>query len=324
MGIRIIKQGLLDTVQDHGRYGHQHWGINPGGAMDAVAMRVANMLAGNEWNEPVIEMHFPAAELLFEEPALVAVAGADFNAAFNGMACDTNKLLLVRKNDRLHFTAHRKGSRAYLSVKGGIVADEWLNSCSTHLKVQAGGFAGRALHKNDTIRYKYAFKQAEKYTAQPAWRADVQHLYNGRAIRFIPGAEYHLLDEASKEYLHNEPFLLGRKSDRMGYRLEGVSLGYSNHQQIISTAVTRGTIQLLPDGQLMVLMADHQTTGGYPRIGHVIGADISSLSQTVPGSEIRFSKTDLATAEKLFIRQQTDLRLLQNACTLRLTDWLQQ
>lgn len=323
MSIEVIKQGILDTVQDHGRYGYQHWGINPGGAMDTAAMHISNILTGNDPGEPVIEMHFPAPELLFSSSALIAVSGGDFGACIGDISFSAGHAVLVKPGDVLRFVQHRTGSRVYLSVRGGMVTDEWLGSHSTHLKTGMGGMQGRALQKGDTIVLKQPYPVPAATRVLP-WYAGMEYGHHNSSIRFIPGAEYHLLNEGSCDQLNHISFLIGRRSDRMGYRLQGAALACMQAHPIISSAVTRGTIQLLPDGQLIILMADHQTTGGYPRIGHVISADMPALSQMQPGQELHLHRTDLATAEELFHEQQLNLRQLQNACTLRLQEFFQE
>ena len=155
MNLRIIKGGVLDTVQDLGRYGCQHLGINPTGAMDKVAAQLANILVGNDPVEPVIEMHFPASEFFFEQPALIAITGADFSAHVNGEPIETMHPVLLSKYSILQFHAMSKGARAYLSVFGGLSIEPWLESRSTHLRAGIGGYKGRSLQKDDegTIRY---------------------------------------------------------------------------------------------------------------------------------------------------------------------------
>jgi antagonist of KipI len=322
MAIRVVKAGLLDTIQDTGRYGFQHWGINPGGAMDRTAMQLANMLVGNEQDEAVIEMHFPAAELLFEEPALIALAGADFNAIIDGEHIPPHQPVLVAKDAALSFTRHNSGARVYLAVRGGFIVNHWLGSCSTNLKVKAGGKDGKALQKNDQLLLKHNDAITTNQSVRLPWQADTKDLYTGNRFYFIPGNEYALLNDAAKTQLESASFILGRQYDRMGFRLQGAGLQYNIPKEQISTAVTKGTMQLLPDGQLIILMADHQTTGGYPRIGHVISAHIDSLSQLLPGAELFFEQTTMAKAEELLFQQQRNLHQLQNACNFRLAQWL--
>src|SRR5574338_384580 len=154
MSLRIIKSGVLDSVQDMGRHGWQHLGINPAGVMDQFSARIANMLVGNDPEEATIELHFPASIFLFEQPALIAISGADFSASINGEPVPSSHAFIVNKNSLLLFQEPFRGARAYLAVKGGIKADEWLGSCSTHLRAMIGGFRGRSLQKNDQVFFR--------------------------------------------------------------------------------------------------------------------------------------------------------------------------
>lgn len=325
MSLLIIKHGLLDTMQDMGRYGHQHMAINPGGAMDAVAMSVANALVGNEETEAVLEMHFPAAEIVFEEPALIAISGAAFSPTINGEPAPMLQPLWISKSATLRFTKQVTGTRVYIAVQGGYQIDEWLGSKSTHLKVKKGGFEGRQLKKNDRLFLQKQPKDplVEKNAAviKLPWTANTADLYCKAPFHFIEGAEYTNLDHASKEKLQTGSFVIASQSDRMGYRLQGNGLKLERHGEMISTAVTKGTIQLLPNGQLIILMADHQTTGGYPRVGHIISAAIPSLAQFGAGKSFTLEKVTVETAEQKMLTQQRNLQQLRNACIFRLQQY---
>src|SRR5512144_2328111 len=151
MSLKIIKAGILDTIQDMGGFGQQYLGINPAGAMDKYAMQVTNVLVGNQPGEATIEMHFPASVFMFTQPALIALGGADFSASINGEPVPSRHAIVVGKNDVLQFHKPVSGARAYLAVGGGFAIHKWMNSCSTHLKVKAGGYKGRNLHKDDEL-----------------------------------------------------------------------------------------------------------------------------------------------------------------------------
>jgi len=325
MSLLITRTGLLDTIQDAGRYGYQHLGINAGGVMDSIAMRVANLLTGNDPSEAVIEMYFPAAEIVFESTVLIALAGADFSATINGEEVPTLHPVMIREGATLRFGKQQKGASIYLSVQGGFVADQWLNSYSTQLKVKAGGYHGRALQKNDRIELKqkpeYDFSDGDHFFEILPWQAKTTDFYTG-AISFIAGNEYDGLTDTSKNQLTTESYTISRESDRMGYRMQGDALQLIESKEMISTAVTRGTIQLLPNGQLIILMADHQTSGGYPRIGHVISADIPTLAQKRPGEKISLPQVSIVDAEDILFKQEMNLRQLQNACNFRLQEYL--
>jgi antagonist of KipI len=321
MSIRIIKNGMLDTIQDLGRDGYAHLGIAPGGAMDRVALQVANVLVGNKPSEALIEMHVPAAEILFEETALVALAGADLTVKVNGQETAMLHPFIIRKNATLSFGKSNIGARIYLAVGGGFALESWLNSYSTNTKAGAGGFKGRALQKGDQVGLKqkndHVFADDAFVEVFP-WFANVAELYVKHTIRFVPGLAYDLLDPVSKKNLQTKPCTITRESDRMGFRLQTEPLHLKKQEELISTAVTRGAIQLLPDGQMIILMADHQSTGGYPVIGYIASADFSSLAQLRAGESFLLEQTDLPCAETALLKQQMNLQQLQNACNFRL------
>ncbi len=327
MSFSIIKPGLLDTIQDMGRFGFSKWGINPGGVMDRYASRVANMLVGNQAHEAIIEIHFPGAQILFNQNALIAITGADFSPSINDQPVSLWQPLVVRKNTVLQFPKLKSGSVCYLSVHGGICADKWLGSYSTNLKAMAGGYSGRQLKKNDEIFFKEnsiyfagLLKEENNLQILP-WRADVNKTYQfPHEIFIVKGNEWEQLSGTSQYDFIENNFIIHPSSDRMGYQLRGIHLRLSNEFELISTGVNFGTIQLLPDGQLIVLMADHQTTGGYPRIGHVISAHLPKLAQLWPSDCVQFKLVNIEVAEELFSKQFKDLQILERACHGRLNE----
>lgn len=323
MSLRIIKAGILDTIQDAGRFGFQHLGINPSGAMDKYSMQVANLLVGNDPCEAVIEMHFPASVFLFTEPALIAIGGADFSASINGEPVPLLHPLLTCKNDILHFHKPVKGARAYLSIAGGLGIEKWLNSFSTNLKAGAGGHLGRNLQKEDEIKFRQPRTEqvTDNFTVLP-WQADTNWVdETPNDIYVLQGNEWNRLTTDSKENFTMGAFMITQQSDRMGYRLNSIQLPSMTKEELVSSAVSFGTVQLLPDGKLIVLMADHQTTGGYPRIAHVITAHHSKLAQMKAGEKIHFQVVDQKTAEDLLIKQNKQLIQLRFACKNKLEDY---
>ena len=327
MSIRVLQPGLLDTVQDTGRPGYQHLGINPGGVMDRIAMHVANSLVGNAPNDAVIELHFPAAAFLLEAHAMIALSGADLGAMINDQPIPINKPLLVSGQTVLRFTRPVTGACCYLAIRHGLSLPPWLNSYSTHLKAGAGGFEGRALQKNDVLPFctatSYSTVLAQQDVMVLPWSAGVGELYGSpNQLHITEGSGFALLDAHAQQQLTTVAFDIAPQSDRMGFRLQGPSLKTVQHREQLSAGVTRGTIQLLPNGQLIILLADHQTTGGYPRLAHVISADQPSLSQLKPRQELHFRMIPPETAEELLWQQDQRLHFLQNACKLRLEEWL--
>lgn len=313
---------MFDTVQDAGRYGYQHLGINPGGAMDRHAASLANALLGKTLNSPVIELHFPAAVMRFEQACVVCLAGADFSPLVDDLPVPLHQPFVVAAGSVLQFKAVRNGARCYLAVLNELLLPKWLNSYSTNLKVGAGGYQGRRLVKGDELRFAplQNLKLNEAVTTLP-WRYS-EGMDSANEVEFIPGNEWNWLNTKSQTVFLNEAFTITPASDRMGYRLQGEVLIPEKNDSLVSSAVCFGTVQLLPNGQLIVLMADHQTTGGYPRIGHVISAHLPRLAQKKPGDKINFVLTNLAAAEEKRVQQQTSLQHLQNTCALNLQNWL--
>lgn len=327
MSIKVFKAGILDTIQDTGRYGYQHLGINPGGAMDKFAAQIANVIVGNDIHEAIFELHFPASVFVFQQKALITLSGANFCASLNGEKIPLLHPILVNKGAVLQFHKIIKGARGFMAVHGGFKVAQWLGSNSTNLKAIAGGYCGRALRKDDEINFNqhdsFTNSLGKKEFLVLPWKADDKWEHKiGNEILLLPGNEINRMTDKSKEKMFGLPFTITNQSDRMGFRLKNEALLTIIKDEVISSAVSFGTVQLLPDGQLIILMADHQTTGGYPKVGHVISAHHSLLAQMKAGEMIRFRLADQQLAEELLIKQQQHLLQLQNACTFRLEQYL--
>ncbi len=322
MGIRIQKQGMADSLRDGGRFGFQHLGIPPSGVMDPVALFVANTLVGNEPDTAVLEMHFPAPIIEFETTTLIAISGADFDASIDGVEIAINQPIIVTANSVLRFSKILAGARAYLAVKGGFVADHWLESDGTQLLVGRGGFKGRNLQKNDQLAFKQTFNYHIEEPSLLPWRANVADCYLGKTIQMIEGPEFKLLNDASKKIVRENSFVISNNSNRMGFRMQGASLELREGYECLSSAVSMGTLQLLPDGSTILLMADHQTAGGYHRIAHASSAAIPSLAQLNVGETIQYQFISLETAEQTLMKQQRYLIQLAHACNFRLHEYL--
>lgn len=322
MSLQIIKAGLFDTVQDTGRYGHQHLGINPGGAMDRFSALLANALLGKEFSDPVVELHFPAAQLLFQKACVLCLTGADFSPTANDQSLPLGQPVLVQRGTLLRFAQPKRGARCYLALLNKLKVDRWLGSYATNTKAAAGGFCGRRLQANDELNFEaLALPQSASPFERLPWR------YKGagdedKPVDFIPGNEWHWLSAKSQIEFVNTSFVVTQTADRMGYRLQGEALVQKTKEQLISSAVNFGTVQLLPNGQPLVLMADHQTTGGYPRIGHVISAHLPRLAQKRPGESIRFAATTVEDAEEKLMTQVDVLKRLQSTCKQKIKTWL--
>ena len=329
MPLQIVRSGVLDNIQDNGRYGYSEFGINPSGAMDRFAARLANSLVGNPADKAVIEMHFPGPHAVFTEDALISITGADFSITINDEPLPRWHPVLVKKASVLQCHSLKKGARAYLAVHGGFFMDKWLDSFSTHLKGNAGGWKGRKLEKGDEIPFGYhevdfrkLMQPGRNFRTLP-WSPDTHTVYfPENEISFVPGREWALLDERSLNVMAEETFTISKQSDRMGYQLNSSPLSLNKSLELITTPVGFGTMQLLPGGQLIILMADHQTTGGYPRVGHVISAHLPRLAQLNAGDNIHFHQVDQLRAETELINQLKEMDNLHALCNSHLNNLL--
>ncbi len=324
MSVSILKSGVLDTIQDLGRYGYSNLGINISGPMDQYAMKTANLLVSNETEKAVMEIHYPGPQILFEQNALISLTGADFGATINGESVSFWKPLVVKGKSVLQFTHRQAGARCYLAVHGGFCVPKWLDSSSTNLKAKAGGWQGRKLEKGDEINFGetslyYPLLLKDRNISELPWSVDHNNVYQfPHEIAFIPGHEWTLLSEDSQQRLLQNNFIIHPSSDRMGYHLRGPEIIPREDFQLVSTAVSFGTIQLLPNNQLIILMADHQTTGGYPRIGHVISAHLPKLAQLAASDCLKLRTVDIKTAEEYLFAQEMELQILHHGCFERM------
>jgi antagonist of KipI len=321
MGVFFQTSGLLTTIQDLGRLRFRRFGINPNGAMDKTAVRLINILVGNDENEAVLETHFPAPEILFEENALIALGGADFGAKTGDKCLENWRTYFIEKGSLLKFEKKKFGNRIYLAVKGGFNVEKWLGSASTNLTANIGGFHGRALQKGDRIKFKIQNSKFKIQNSKSKISNQLIPFYSRfPTVRVTAGAEFQLLTAFGEQKFLSETFTISKNSDRMGFRLDGEPLYLLNSKEMLSSAVNFGTIQLLPDGQMIVLMADHQTTGGYPRIAHVVEQDLPLLAQLGTNDKIAFHLIPVEEAENLILEFERYLCFFRAGCKFALED----
>ena len=313
MSLRIIRPGLLTTVQDLGRFGYQQDGIIVSGAMDATALRVANLLVGNAENAAGLEITLLGPTIRFEAEHLMALTGAHLSPALDGRPVGPNRAVWVAAGAELAFGPAVAGSRAYLAVAGGVAVPLVLGSRSTYLRAGFGGHAGRALRAGDELPIGQPTAlgvNLGQMLARPgaAWAAAGFTPGPGLAprpvyrpvVRAVRGPEYGQFSAESQRAFWNEPFTITPAADRMGYRLHGPALLRDEETELLSSAVTFGTVQVPAGGQPIALLADHQTTGGYPRLAQVISADWPALAQAAPGQTLRFQEVSMAEAQALY------------------------
>lgn len=314
MSLLFKKSGILTTVQDLGRTGFRQFGVNPNGAMDKTAVRLINILLGNDENEAVLEIHFPAPEILFEEDAVFALGGANFGADLSGQRLENWRICTAEKGKILKFKEKIFGNRAYLSIEGGFKIKKILGSKSTNLTAKFGGFQGRKIEPNDRIEFNQ--KSITKNRNLKIANSLLPLYSRFPTVRVIAGAEFENLTALSEQDFLKTDFTISQNSNRMGFRIFGKPLYLLNSKELISTAVDFGTIQLLPDGQMIILMADHQTSGGYPRIASIILNDLPLVAQLGANDKIAFHLVSLAEAEDLIFEFETDLNFLKTAVKL--------
>ena len=305
--MRIIKKGMLTTLQDLGRFGFQSSGVNPSGAMDLLSARLLNLILGNHQQEAVLEMHFPGPLIEFEENCYFALTGADFDGHLNQQNIVRNKRYFAKKGDQLSFKRKLEGERSYFGVRNGFVLDSWLNSKSFHSQLDVCTFP-----ENLKVRDSQT-ELGQKIN----FGVSFGHNLSNSKIRFVSGFEYQKLEEKSKAALNMTDFVISKDSNRMGYRLNGFPIILGVNTEMISAAVGKGTIQLLPNGQLIVLMADAQVSGGYPKLGFVIENDISKLAQLGAGAKVIFEKISYDHALEIMYETERTLYLINKSLRLR-------
>jgi len=325
MSLRVLRAGMLTTVQDLGRTGFQQYGVIVSGVMDPLSLRIANLLVGNPQQAAGLEITLMGPTLLFEQDALIAITGADLSPRINQLVVPAWRPVWVRAGSQLDFGAAVFGCRVCLAVAGGIDVPLVMNSRSTCLSAQLGGYRGRSLLIDDSLPVGFASPQAIQRIRQLAealsdqsmssvtWFAgmDLANYANEPTIRVIPGSQYDWFTAASQKTFLNETFCISPQSDRMGFRLSGPLLHQQKPRELLSEAVTFGTIQVPADGHPIILMADRPTTGGYAKIAQVIAVDLPVLAQMKPGSKVRFQAITLEAARQEFRSREVQIDRLR-------------
>ncbi|MFC9449249.1 biotin-dependent carboxyltransferase family protein [Bacillus cereus] len=328
MDVEVLHAGMFTTVQDLGRSYYQQYGVPVGGAMDKNALRLINMLVGNEENEAGLEMTILGPKLLIKKTTLLAIGGADMEPLLNGERIPLWRPILAEEGSMLCFGKAKSGCRAYVTFAGGIHIDRTMGSKSTYIRAAIGGIEGRMLKKGDYFQIGAQSEMASHFVqnlqkegrikAKWAICNNVLPKYKKHPkLRVITDFEYDQFRESSKGSFFTKEYKVSNYADRMGYRIEGEPLIRSEEKEILSSPVTFGTIQVPNGGQPIILMTDRQTTGGYPRMGNVISVDLPILAQIKPADYVSFEKVTVKEAEQLFIEQEESINLLKKFITLR-------
>ena len=282
--VRVLSPGLLTTVQDIGRFGWAHYGVLASGAADPLALRAANLLAGNAENAPALEMTLVGGAFQFEAAATLAVTGSDFSS---GLPLWT--AFEVRAGETVRFGATRSGARAYLAVRGGFAVPRTMGSASVHVMT---GVGGRPLRAGDLLAIGDASTGRPRAGSPPPFAA-------AGPLRVTAGPQ---ADRFAGE-LYAAPYTVSEESNRMGLRLRGPAIP-SPPGGMLTEGTPLGAVQVPPEGQPIILFVEHQTTGGYPKPANVISADFWRLGQLRPRDQVRFEQVTIEQALDLLRDQE--------------------
>lgn len=332
MSITCIKGGTLASFQDEGRIGYQNLGIIVSGAMDSNALKIANIIVGNKPSSACLEITMRGTVLRAEEDMLIAITGGNLTPVIGNEDLPQWRPVFVKAGSIIKFKGASMGLRSYLAVSGGFLLEDFLGSNSTYLRAKVGGYKGRALQSEDNIECGQIVDHRQMIVRQLAstitgqfkgtnWHVRPDFYKQNRSsflIHFIKGPEYDWFTEKSNKEFTSQTYMVASSSDRMGYRLEGLPLYKKEEVEMISDAIANGTIQISNNGQPIVLLADRQTTGGYPRIGQICTADLYKFGQMKPTDKIQFKEISLDNAYKKLMKLDRMFRQIELSISLKL------
>jgi len=302
MGLTVISPGALTSIQDEGRFGHQRIGMSPAGAMDLHSLRLANILVDNDMGEAALELTFLGGKFKFTEDNVFSLTGADMGASLDGVPVPVGQAVQARAGSVLQLGQAKTGSRAYLAVAGGFDVPVLHGSKATLLRSNLGGFEGRKLAAGDELPFAAPKKtipnlHIRALPAQPPIQRDV-------TVRVVLGPQDDRFTKAGMETFLNSAYKVDNKSDRMGYRLTGPKIEHTTDANIISDGIPFGAVQVPGSGEPMIMMSEHQGSGGYTKIANVISADIPLVAQCPPGGTIRFKAVSVDEAQECYLAQK--------------------
>ena len=307
MGFRVIKGGLLTTVQDLGRNGYQAQGFNVNGVMDRRAFRIANLLLDNPENEAVLECTLIGPTLEFTAPMIISITGGDFRPEINDEEVPMYTALYVAEGDVLKLGSARSGRSCYIAFSNYLKVPVVMGSRSTNLKCRIGGFKGRKLEDGDYIETRIT-RRIYLPTFLSRTLPLKEYEENKATIRVILGPEEEIFSKKGiKSFLETE-YTVGAEFDRMGMRLEGSYIESKRGSDIISDGIALGSIQVPSHGKPIILLADRQTTGGYGKIATVISVDLPKLVQRRMDDKIRFLAITVEEAQRLLLLEERGLQ----------------
>jgi biotin-dependent carboxylase-like uncharacterized protein len=309
--LSILRAGAGTTIQDGGRFHYRRFGVTPAGPMDWAAFTIANLALGNAADAAAIEVGLGGIEVSCDVPVTLAFCGGHFLWTRDGATFRSAMRLTLMPGQRLAARAGAWGSFAYLAVGGGIATSPVLGSRATHTRTHLGGINGCMLQAGDSLSLASDTVSAQSEVAITAPWLERQT----QAFRVVLGPQQDYFDDWTLDAFFNSAFRVTHQADRMAYKLEGPTVAHSQDFNIVSDGIALGAIQIAGDGQPLVLMADHQPTGGYPKLGYVIRADIGRFAQLRPGEPCYFVRVDVETARAAFL--ELDTKMAQTANHLR-------
>lgn len=298
--IEVIKPGFFTTIQDLGRWGYQRYGIGTAGALDSFALSAANLLLGNEEEAAGLELTFAGPMLKFHQNTLIAITGADLNPRLNGQPIPNWTVCSIPSGSILNFGQKKSGVRAYLAVWGGIAVPPIMGSRSTYLLGRFGGLEGRPLKAGDILPLLPCPTEMQELVGRSLPTSLRPAYERNPCLRVILGPFADYFSAEGQDAFLTSAYTITPQSDRMGYRLQGTPIKRAINEELITCGLANGTIQVPPDGQPILLLADRQTIGGYPIIATVINADLPLAAQCAPGDKLRFQATTLTAAQEAF------------------------
>ena len=316
MSATILRAGPLTAVQDLGRNGFRGIGVGTSGALDGFAARVANLLVGNDETAALIEVTLGIFRIRFNDARVIAWCGGAFEARIGGEQIPAGRAVAVAAGEELAIDRPSPGCRAWLAISGGIDLPLVLGSRSTDLRASFGGMEGRSLRAGDALPLGAVPARAQALARSLGssrvgyWSALANWAITAVArpvLRVVRGADWDRFEESAQKALFGENFSVTADADRMGVRLDGPELNRAEAGDLLSQAVTPGTVQVPPNGKPILLLGDCQTIGGYPKIAHVITADLPIAAQLRPGDQLRFSEVSLAAAHELLLERESEL-----------------
>jgi antagonist of KipI len=330
MEMIVKRAGFFTSVQDLGRTGFREFGVSTSGALDPLALRVANLLVSNDERVAGLEITLGGLQLRFNDERIVAWCGGEFEVEIGSQSLPAGHVGRLQAGDELKFRTPQIGCRAWLAISGGVDMPIVLGSRSTDLRANFGGLDGRALRDGDVIPLgprPGSSASAEATADRPipatrisSWTAPhdwVSPAKPNPILRFLRGADWTRFNALTLQLLTSELLTASPDSDRMGVRLTGPELPRADNVDLISEAVAPGTVQVPPSGHPILLLGDCQTIGGYPKIAQVITVDLGMAAQVRAGDRVRFSEVSLGDAHQLFLQRERSLERFRIGLSLR-------